>query len=263
MSYRPQLPLHTDLSPEDVAQALAEHNATYTLLYWNLNGVASTAREILVYGKADYKFESPIKKQWWANETPSPFACLPVLTITTPSKKEVIMSETMVIDQFLAKKFGLLGDTEWESLTILSFYSNIHFLQERAFENVNIADDDRKLDARSYFLNCTLPTFIHNHEFHLRKNGENGHYVGNKLSLADIQLSNVIHYLQTLPFAKLALPLIRASAPIWKVHESVRQQPEIATWRASEAYQRIEEGSFEWYAHTAVPGENLEAWKEE
>ncbi|KAG0036925.1 Glutathione S-transferase S1 [Podila clonocystis] len=263
MSYRPQLSLHTNLSPEYVAQALAEPNATYSLLYWDLNGVASTAREILVYGKADYKFESVIKKQWWGNETPSPFACLPVLTITTPLKKEVILSETMVIDQFLAKKFGLLGDTEWESLTILSFYSNIHFLQERAFENVNIDDDDRKLDARNCFLKWTLPTFIHNHEFHLRKNGENGHYVGNKLSLADIQLSNIIHYLQTLPFAKLALPLIRASAPIWKVHETVRQQPQIAAWRASEAYKRIEEGSFEWYAHTAVPGENLEPWRED
>lgn len=87
----------------------------------------------------------------------------------------------MVIDQFLAKKFGLLGDTEWESLTILSFYSNIHFLQERAFENVNIDDDDRKLDARNCFLKWTLPTFIHNHEFHLLKNGDNGHYVGNKV----------------------------------------------------------------------------------
>ncbi|KAF9329396.1 hypothetical protein BG006_007502 [Podila minutissima] len=120
MSYRPQLPLHTNLSPQDVAQALTEPNAVYTLLYWNLNGVASTAREILVYGKADYKFESATKKQWWANETPSPFACLSVLT-------------------------------------------NHASKEERAFENVNTDDDDRKLDAKSCFLKWTLPTFIHNH----------------------------------------------------------------------------------------------------
>jgi hypothetical protein len=41
---------------------------------------------------------------------------------------------------------------------------------------------DKRAEALELFLGKTLPDFIMNHEFHLRGNGSNGHYVGDRVS---------------------------------------------------------------------------------
>lgn len=91
------------------------------------------------------------------------------------------MAETIVVDQFLAKRFHLLGDNEWEEFQIKGFYSNIHYLRERSFMNVTFTHADKRKIALEKFLTKTLPAFIEDHEFHLRANGSNGHYVGDKV----------------------------------------------------------------------------------
>ncbi|ORZ28917.1 hypothetical protein BCR41DRAFT_391332 [Lobosporangium transversale] len=53
---------------------------------------------------------------------------MPVLNIIAPDGKENFIAESIVIDHYLAKKFGLLGDNEWEEFTIKSLYNNIHYL---------------------------------------------------------------------------------------------------------------------------------------
>lgn len=85
------------------------------------------------------------------------------------------------MDNYLAKKFNLLGDNDWEELTIKGIYTNIHYLRERSFMNVTWTYPDKRAEALAKFLNTTLPNFIADHEFHLKENGSNGHYVGNRV----------------------------------------------------------------------------------
>lgn len=40
---------------------------------------------------------------------------------------------------------------------------------------------DKRKGALERFMKSTLPKFIADHEFHLRDNGSNGHYIGNKV----------------------------------------------------------------------------------
>ena len=91
------------------------------------------------------------------------------------------MSESIVIDMFLAERFGLMGDNEWEKLAISSFYSNIYFLRERTFTEVQDVPKEAKKEAREIFFKYTLRKFLEDHEYHLLENGNNGHYVGNKV----------------------------------------------------------------------------------
>jgi len=86
-----------------------------------------------------------------------------------------------VIDHYLAKKFNLLGANEWEEQTIKAYYNNIHYLRERSFMNVTWTYADKRKVALERFMKNSLPTFIAEHEFHLRTNGSNGHYMGNKV----------------------------------------------------------------------------------
>ena len=82
---------------------------------------------------------------------------------------------------FLGERFGLMGDDAWEKLAISSFYSNIHFLRERTFSEVQDVPKQFKKEARETFFKHTLRKFIEDHEYHLAQNGNNGHYVGNKV----------------------------------------------------------------------------------
>ncbi|KAF9992779.1 hypothetical protein BGZ79_002679 [Entomortierella chlamydospora] len=161
----------------------------------------------------------------------------------------------MVIDVFLAERYGLLGDNKWESITIQSFYSNIHFLRERTFSEVADVPADRRKGTREAFLKYTLKKFLQDHEFHLQENGNNGHYVGNKLSLADLHLSNIVHFYGTLPWGEMALDEFKKYEAVWKVKETVDKLPEVITWRNSDKFKGYEKGSLKWYSRLAIPGE--------
>jgi uncharacterized protein (DUF169 family) len=75
------------------------------------------------------------------------------------------------------------------------------------------------------------------------------------LSLADIHLSNIIHFYSTLPWGKMALERFQQYESLWKVNETVEKVPAIAEWRQSELYKDLEKKSFEFYAIFGVPDE--------
>lgn len=94
----------------------------------------------------------------------------------------------MVIEQYLAKKFNLFGDNEWEDLTIRGLYSNIHFFLERALTKMTWVAPERRKRGTEIFLQHFLPEFIKDHEMHLKANGSNGHYIGDRVCLLYISI---------------------------------------------------------------------------
>lgn len=118
---------------------------------------------------------------------PTVFSLLPVLRIKDrrPASKfegkGLVLAEAAVIDTFLAGRFGLLGDNEWESLAIQTFYSNIHYLRERCFSSVLDVPPELRKKGRDNYMNVQVTKFCEDHEYHLKENGSNGHYVGNKV----------------------------------------------------------------------------------
>ncbi|KAG0215446.1 hypothetical protein BGX33_001187 [Mortierella sp. NVP41] len=225
MSTVARRPFITDVSVEKSIKILADPNVSYCLMYWDIFSVGATSRELLAYGKVK-----------WSNER----------------VVEVIVAESMVIEQYLAKKFDLFGDNEWEDITIRGLYSNIHFFLERALTRTTWVTPDKRKRALGIFLEHFLPEFISDHEMHLRANGSNGHYVGNRLSLADIHLANVIEHFSHLPVANVIMPEFEKSELITKVRENVKKNPEIAAWRANPEYESLRQGSFVCYAKTAI-----------
>lgn len=100
-----------------------------------------------------------------------------------------------------------------------------------------------------FFKNNTLPTWIETHEKHLADNGNNGHYVGNKLTLADIRTATVIDHWQTLPEGKEIMEKVGKSEALMKVHAAVANEPRIAAWKASKLYCELEKSSTQFFAN--------------
>ncbi|KAF8930174.1 hypothetical protein EDD21DRAFT_419847 [Dissophora ornata] len=244
ITYKSADPSFTSVEKTSLLENTENKDLLFTLTYWDIASVGSTGRDMLVYGEytygAKYKFESPSDDDWDNGKVYTFFSCLPMLKVSAPN----------------GKRFNLLGDNKLESLTIQSHYSNIHHLRERAFSKVTGVPKDRLREAREVFFNTTLKKFLEDHEFHLKENGDNGHYVGDRLSLADIHLANVIHYLQTLPCGKMAEDAFRKCESVWRVKENVDRVPSLAARRATEEFKMYEKNSMTWYSRLAIPGDD-------
>ncbi|KAF9361803.1 Glutathione S-transferase S1 [Mortierella sp. AD094] len=261
MSVINRRPFIGNISSEENANILSDPNVSYRLMYWNVASVAASARDMLAYGKVRWTNELVDEDRWDGQKVLTPFTVVPVLNVVSPDGKEVFLSESIVVDHFLARRFGLLGDNEWEEFTIKGIYNNIHYFRERSFMTVTWTFMDKRKIALERFMKETLPEFIVDHQFHLKANGSNGHYIGNKhdfnyvaqLSLADIHLVNVMDHFSHLPTGATIMAEFEKSEELMKVKKAVEQNPDIAAWRASDECKKLVQGSAIGYAKSAVP----------
>ncbi|KAF8942292.1 Glutathione S-transferase S1 [Haplosporangium gracile] len=240
-------------SAEENSKTLTGPDTTFRIVYWDISCIAATARDMLAYGNATWTDETHKILTDWYGKISTPYKVLPLLNVIAPDSKELVLSESIVIDQYLAKKFNLLGDNEYEEWTIKAHYSNIHYLRERSLMKMTWTWADKRAEALELFLERTLPDFIVNHEFHLKGNGSNGHYVGDRLSLADIHLVNVMDHFSQLPNGERFTAKFARSELLTKVRQNVESNPQIAAWRASEEWEKFRKGSIETYAVTRPP----------
>ncbi|KAF9280098.1 Glutathione S-transferase S1 [Mortierella alpina] len=253
--------LHTELSSKDASLLLgsAVKDLEFEVTYFQISCVAATPRYILTYGQANWKNHHP--KDFFGPDSTEKyevaFGCLPSLKVkAAEGEGEILLAEAFNIDLYLAKKFGLLGENEYEEATIRAFYSQIHFLRERSLMRMTWTFPDKRKESWETFVKTTLPDFIRKHEQHLERNGSNGHYFGDKLSLADIHLMSVIDHFLELPRGEELIDMFKASTLLWKVIENAREENTlIAAWRDSDEFKKCVEGGKALYKATAFDDE--------
>ncbi|KAF9186667.1 hypothetical protein BGZ51_009336 [Haplosporangium sp. Z 767] len=221
----------------ELAAGLAKP-ASFKILYWPINGLAATPRDLLAYGGAKWE-ELPTPKNWEEDKLLTPFHCLPVLYINSEDGKEIVLSESVPIDHYLAKVFGLLGDNEYEELLIKAFHCSSAGIQNLFAATVSWNQPEVKAKTFQRFKSTTLQNWVKTHEKHLADNGNNGHYIGNKISLADIRTVSVIEHFMAQPEGDEIMEIINMSEALTKVRENVLKEPKIAEWRASAKYQKL------------------------
>ncbi|KAG0211475.1 hypothetical protein BGX28_007836 [Mortierella sp. GBA30] len=239
-----------NVTSAEIAKALTDPRpSSYKLEYFDVSGVGAVPRDILAFGQADWE---PLPITNWPAEIKAPFGVFPVLHIKTASGVEVKLSESIILEHYLAKRFGLLGDNEWEEQQIKMFHSSSLYLRERLFMRVTWNYKEVMDKALETFLTQHLPLWIETHTKHLKDNGSNGHYIGNKLSLADLQTANDIDHFQFTFGGDKIVELIKKSPEIWKVKETVDAEPMLQRWRQSEAYKKHLAMSQAIYTNTGV-----------
>ncbi|KAG0280109.1 hypothetical protein BGZ95_011260 [Linnemannia exigua] len=259
---KPKFPLHTKEPSREISKLLAEtDNADihFTLTYFELASVGSTARDLLEVAGANHTKHTAYDDDWLQGKVPTGFSYLPVLTVKLPHDKELHLAEAIVIDTFLAERFGLLGENSWEATLIRMFYTNMQYLRERTFSEVFVDPMDKRIKARAWFLERVLKKFLDDHEYHLKENGSNGHYVGDKLSLADIHLWNIIHFYGTVPWGQKAIDMFKKYPLVWKVKETVERVPRLVEWRATDEFKGYEMESVKNYSEFGLDGEDAVA----
>ncbi|KAF9919040.1 hypothetical protein BX616_002704 [Lobosporangium transversale] len=229
----------------------ANNNVSYKVLYLKLHGMAATTRAILAV--SGVKWENIYPSDWVSEKPHTPLGVMPILyeihrsSPSLPSTNPGLVleiPESEAIERYLARKFGLLGQDEWEETAINVFYSSSNAIMSFYINKVLLAFPDIKQRELEKFLTKDLPVWISQHEKWLAKNGNNGHYVGDQLSLADIRSVICLERFMAIPECNPQTNSERnmfslATPGLFKLKQVLDSRPGYAAWISSEEFNTI------------------------
>ncbi|KAF9338371.1 hypothetical protein BG006_003537 [Podila minutissima] len=220
------------------AAVLDAVDSTYSLLYFDTQGICNPIRDMLALSGAQWKqlFPRDWENEDRADKESTPFEVMPVLYVHSKDGKEtVVIAESKVIEQYLANKFGFLGRNNYEQVLVNSFvFSTGGLWDDLLYGGLNVqAPPEVKQEIIAGFLAKKIPNWIRIHEQHLAANGRNGHYVGDQITLADLRTDAMLRVIQRFP-ASAELLNAEKTPGLVKLQEEINAHPKIAEWRASE-----------------------------
>jgi len=153
--------------------------SSYKLTYFNVTGLGEPIRFLLSYLNIDFEDVRFELEQWPSIKRTMPFRKVPVLEID--GKK---LNQSMAISRYLAKKAGLAGADEWESLLIDIAVDNFNDLRLAIVAYAFDPNEESKAMKYSTLINETIPLFMNNFDSTVAEN--KGYFVNGKLSWADL-----------------------------------------------------------------------------
>ncbi|XP_050440871.1 glutathione S-transferase-like [Adelges cooleyi] len=192
---------------------------TYKLTYFNIRGKAEPIRFILAYSGIDYEDNRIDPSTWLSLKPNAPFGQLPLLEIDGK-----VLNQSMAICRYLAKKAGLLGSDDWESLLVDIAVDNIgDFLQD--FRVHWLPDTDpSKATKYNTLINESIPFYIDKFEQIVKNN--NGYFVNGKLTWPDLFF---VSLLDTLKFVAKK-DFLEDKPNLNALVDKVLSLPRIKTW---------------------------------
>ncbi|KAF9923408.1 hypothetical protein FBU30_006542 [Linnemannia zychae] len=236
------LPVATMADPKVLGEASKSTESSYQLLYFPFHGRGELIRTLLVFSGANWE-ELPIDMS--VQKQQLPFKVIPVLYETTPDGTILELCESHAVERYLATKYGLNGSDPYSTHKIDQIYTSVDYANQLFWNRVRWAPLDKRIEEANKFYDEILPTFIENHEAQLEKNGGNGHYFGDQMTLADLKLAHFIdRVLLMRPKGSNEPPFSAEKTPnLWRVLKTVNGHPAMAAWKQSKRYQELNAGN--------------------
>ncbi|KAJ1567846.1 hypothetical protein HK096_008465 [Nowakowskiella sp. JEL0078] len=164
---------------------------------------------------------------WPEEKSSSPFGQIPYLIEIDENGKTFTLAQSKAIERYLSRKFGLFGDNEKETAKIDEISECFVEIQEKFAKMVTEKDSDKKKEMESHLFLKDIPNFIQNQEKFLIANGSNGHFVGEKTTLADIAL---IHIYERINYHKQETFTREISPQMQKAYETITNNPRLSPY---------------------------------
>ncbi|KAG0014297.1 Glutathione S-transferase S1 [Entomortierella chlamydospora] len=222
-----------------------ETASTFELTYFDLQGFGAPIRTIFAINGT--KVTNIVPADWAAEKPLTPFGVMPLLKETSVDGKSTIhLAESDAIDRYLVKKFGMAGDNVFEENIINSYVSNTNSLQLRIFMKYYTVRDPALKTAFVEDILGYIDIWIKSNERQLVANGSNGHYVGNKLTIADVKAAYMVDLIRSLKEDAIT----EESTPaLLKVKTTVDSIPSLVAWRATEEHEAYSEHNFSLFGY--------------
>ncbi|KAG0359974.1 glutathione S-transferase [Gamsiella multidivaricata] len=236
------LPVPTHASSDVLSQAVKSSDSTFKVLYFGLHGRGELIRALLAFAGAKWE---ELTADWPAQKSHTPFGVLPVVYETTSDGTVLELAESQAIERYLSNKFHLYGKNEYEHHKVEQYFTSIDTVWLAFRPKVIDAAPENRVEEANKFYDETISKIAAIHEEHLKKNGSNGHYVGDSFTLADLKTAVFVDRILLLrPAGAKEAPFSAEKTPnIWKVYETVNSHPSYAAWKESQRYQELSAGT--------------------
>ncbi|OWF40795.1 hematopoietic prostaglandin D synthase-like [Mizuhopecten yessoensis] len=156
--------------------------STFKLHYFDLKGRAEMARLLFAYAKVKYEDVRIDRAKWPELKESAPGGTVPYLEVDGQG-----FGQSMALNRYLARKFGLMGSDEISGLAIDEFVEDVVECRSAMIAVFFEKDEARKATMGKKLKEETLPNFMKKCEAKLTKNGT-GWVIGKSLTFADIVL---------------------------------------------------------------------------
>ncbi|KAG0240341.1 hypothetical protein BGW41_007054 [Actinomortierella wolfii] len=144
----------------------------------------------------------------------------------------------MVIERYLANKFGMAGSTEMEKVrvdTAVSFYQGIGAYWQLKVLTSSLEEFPK---YKEEFVINQVPKWVAVNEKLLIQNGSNGHVVGDKITYGDVCISAMMDYM--LSIEGIEAVLNEKTAPnMFACKRKVDSHPRYLAFRRSELFSEM------------------------
>ncbi|XP_038060999.1 uncharacterized protein LOC119731798 [Patiria miniata] len=162
---------------------------SYKLTYFDIRGLAETARMLFVLAGEKFEDVRLTSETWPAVKPTTPYGQLPLLEVDGK-----MLAQSKAIYYYLAREFKLYGADNWESAAI-DMVGELLSDMMKQFSSYRFEKDEAKKAEFKTKFDEALPVGLERLEGALKKNkGGDGFFVGDKISLADIQVFNSFEY---------------------------------------------------------------------
>ncbi|KAJ1880700.1 hypothetical protein H4R99_004286 [Coemansia sp. RSA 1722] len=156
---------------------------SYVLRYFWFAGIAEASRLLLTAANVEWTEENP---EWPQEKAAQPFGRMPVLIEKGANKdgSDFVLSESKTIERYLARKYGFIPNDLMQAARQEEIRDQIadvvwEFFTPRLFEG-----ESRERAVKKF--KELFHRMLEVHSRILRENGNNGHFIGHKLSYVDI-----------------------------------------------------------------------------
>lgn len=186
-------------------------------------GRAELAR--LIFAEAGVKYDDERVGENWPQLKASgklPFGQLPALEVDGH-----VYAQSMAIARYLARKFGLAGESEIDGLRVDMILEELMEISGKMWETMR-TPAEKLADAQKSFSEEFLPKHVAFLEKQMQEGG-GPYFLGNRVSAADLALFNLLQSLE----AKTPDDFANLPGSLRADYDAVAKRPGIAAWIAA------------------------------
>lgn len=230
-----------------MVQRLKDPAAKIELGYWAIRGLGQPIRFLLAYVGVPFSevrlganpdgtliTDKSVESADWdghKSEIEFPFPNLPYL-IDKSGPDEIRLTQSNAILRHLGRRFDLYGDSELDRAAIDVIQDEAYDYRNRIIETTYVEKSEYS-ETLASFIATAIPRYIDRFEQHLQSTGTTAHFVGNRISLVDFILYELVW--QT---SKMVPGSVSSDnrPNLFAYIESFENIPEIASYMSQSSY---------------------------
>ncbi|KAK7102161.1 glutathione S-transferase-like [Littorina saxatilis] len=195
------------------------------LVYFDIRGRGEPSRLVLAAAGQQWDDVRIPRDQWSSSseKANSPYGQVPYLVY-----KGKTYGQSNAIANFLAREFGLYGKSNLEALRIDEVEGLVGDLIQTMVKARFEQDEAKKAELEKKLATEDLPKFLGLFEKLLKDNGSKGFFVGNSVTLADLDVFNITDTL-----LKVNADILASCPELQKLRSKVADHPKVKTYLAS------------------------------